>query len=249
MKGVAGRVLAVTGGASGIGRATAERWVEEGGSVLLADMNEDSLAAIASRLGDNAMHIACDVAHEEDVRTAIAAAVDRFGRLDALATSAGVNVEADRVPMHELDIGVFEQVVSINLNGTFLAIKHALPHLIESKGSVVAVSSTAGIRGHGQGYGYTASKGGVVALTRLLANQYGSQGVRVNCVCPGATSGEGMGSFFREAAGAAMVAPLIPLEKPGTPEEIASVVVHLLSSDAAYVTGQIVAADGGATVR
>ena len=217
--------------------------------MLLADTNEEYLTTIADRLGDSAVHMVCDVSQEDEVRSAIEATVDRFGRLDALATSAGVNIEADRVSIDECEIGAFQQVVNINLNGTFLAVKHALPHLLESKGSVVTVSSTAGSRGHGQGYGYPASKGGVVALTRLLANQYGAQGIRVNCVCPGATASEGMGSLFKEAAGAEMVSPLIPLGKPGTPEEVASLVVHLLSSDAAYVTGQIIAADGGATTR
>jgi NAD(P)-dependent dehydrogenase (short-subunit alcohol dehydrogenase family) len=249
MRGIEGRVLLVTGAASGIGRASAERWAEEGGSVLLADLDLETTNGAAERIGSRAAAVACDVTREADVRAAVAATVERFGRLDALATSAGVNLEPDRVPFEALDHESFQRVLDVNLNGTFFAIKQALPHLLESRGAVVTVASTAGIRGHGQGYGYTASKGGVVALTRMLANDYGPRGVRVNCVCPGATASEGMGAFFKEEGGAATVRPLVPLGRPAEPEEVGAIVVHLLSGDASYVTGQIVAVDGGATTR
>jgi NAD(P)-dependent dehydrogenase (short-subunit alcohol dehydrogenase family) len=142
----------------------------------------------------------------------------------------------------------------VNLVGTFLFIKHVIPRLLEpragaaSGGSIVTIASTAALRGHGFGSGYTAAKGGVAALTRLIAFQYGEQGIRANCVCPGLTATPMVGGAYDAPEAAARVTRGIPLRRIARPEEIGQLATFLLSEDASYVNGQTIAADGGATV-
>ena len=138
----------------------------------------------------------------------------------------------------------------VNLGGTFLAIKCALPALLEAGGgAIVTIASTAALRGHGRGPSYSASKGGVVALTRILAEQYGERGIRVNCICPGAIAGEGMGAYFASEAGGSQAARGNSLGRVGLAEELGGTAAYLLSEDASFVHGQILAVDGGASVR
>jgi NAD(P)-dependent dehydrogenase (short-subunit alcohol dehydrogenase family) len=152
-------------------------------------------------------------------------------------------------PLGGVALATFERTLRVNLVGTFLVVKHALLHLVRYGGSIVTVASTAGLRGHGLGAGYTASKGGVLALTRLLAEQYGPQGVRTNCLCPGATDTPMTGGVFREGEIAERTKRGIRLHRIGEPREIADVACFLLSDGASYVNGQVIAVDGGATVR
>jgi meso-butanediol dehydrogenase/(S,S)-butanediol dehydrogenase/diacetyl reductase len=151
-------------------------------------------------------------------------------------------------PGADVERATFEQVLAVNLVGTFLAIQAAMPHLLAGGGAVVTIASTAGLRGHGFGAAYTASKGGVVALTRLLALQYGPRGVRVNCVCPGLTATGMNAEVVRDPEYVRRVVRGIPLGRIATPDEIAGVACHLLGDDSAYVNGQVIAVDGGATV-
>lgn len=145
-------------------------------------------------------------------------------------------------------MSVFERVIGVNLRGTLLVLRAVLP-LLAKGGSVVTVASTAGLRGHGMGPSYTCSKGGVIALTRLAAYQYGRKGIRVNCVCPGATAGEGMGAAFADEATAAWASADLPLRRVGRADEVGATIAALLSDDTSYLTGQIIAVDGGATIR
>src|SRR5262249_18411847 len=134
-----------------------------------------------------ALALVADVSREDEVASAIARAVAELGGLHGVVTSAGIFDPAELRPLAEVDVETFTRTLAGNLTGTFLTLKHALPHLVRQGGAIVTVASTAGLRGHGFGAGYTASKGGVVALTRLVAVQYAAQGVRANCVCPGLT--------------------------------------------------------------
>jgi NAD(P)-dependent dehydrogenase (short-subunit alcohol dehydrogenase family) len=145
-------------------------------------------------------------------------------------------------------LDVLGRVIATNLRGTVLTVRAVLPHL-GSGAAIVTVASTAGLRDHGFGAAYTASKGAIVALTRLLALQYGPKGVRVNCVGPGATAGEGMGAIFLDGEASAPMVRDVPLRRVGQAAELGATIVALLDDSTSYVTGQIIAIDGGATVR
>ncbi len=252
MTGLEGRHVLVTGAASGIGEATCARLVEEGAAVTLVDRDADRLAAVSDvlgRAGGRLLAITADVGDEAAVRDAVARAVERLGRLCGVVTSAGIFDPGDMQPLAGVELATFERTLRVNLIGTFLVAKHALPHLVDGGGAIVTIASTAALRGHGFGSGYTASKGGVVALTRLLAEQYGRQGVRANCICPGATDTPMTGGSFREGELAERTRRGIPLHRVAAPHEIGDVACFLLSDDASYVNGQVIAVDGGATVR
>ena len=198
MRGLVGRSVIVTGGASGIGRATCNRLAVEGAAVAVVDRNstliDEVAAALSSGGATRVIGVAADVSREDEVRAAVERAAGELGGVGGLVTSAGIFDGDDMKLLADVPLESFTRTLAVNLTGTFLFCKYALPHLLVApagprggRGAIVTVASTAGLRGHGFGSGYTASKGGVVALTRLLAVQYGGQGIRANCVCPGAT--------------------------------------------------------------
>src|SRR5204863_2366032 len=149
---------------------------------------------------------------------------------------------------HEVSVEDFLAVLRVNLIGTFAVVKHALPHLMGGGGAIVTIASTAAIRGHGQGAGYTASKGGVDALTRLLAVQYGPHGVRVNCICPGGVDTPMSAGTFATPQAIERARRTVPLGRYAQPEDIGDVAVFLLSDDARHLTGSTLAVEGGATI-
>jgi NAD(P)-dependent dehydrogenase (short-subunit alcohol dehydrogenase family) len=257
MQGLDGRPVLVTGAASGIGRAVCVRLAAEGAHLALVDRDQAGLAAVADALGANGTRhvaIAADVSQEDAVRDAFERAAAAFGGVRGVVTCAGIFDPGDFGPTAEVALDTFARVLAVNLTGTFLVAKYALPHLIrgaaDSGGtsSITTIGSTAGLRGHGKGSGYTASKGGVVALTRLLAFQYGEKGVRTNCICPGFTDTPMTGGSGRDPAMLRLLRRGIPLRRIAQPEEIAALACFLLSDAASYINGQIIAADGGATV-
>ena len=248
MNGLARHRVLVTGGASGIGRATCERLAAEGARVAVVDRNAALAREVANAL-PGAVPIVADVSVEDEVRSAVEQAVAELGGLTGLATVAGIFHPDDINPAADVSIATFSRVLAINLTGTFAFVHYALPHLLAQPGSaVVTVASTAALRGHGHGSGYTAAKGGVVALTRLLAVQYGPQGLRVNCVCPGATDTPMTGGIYHDPEHKQRTERSIPLRRVAEPAEIGNVICQLLSDDASYVHGQVLTADGGATI-
>ena len=248
------RAVLVTGGGSGIGQATAVEVAARGGAVAVLDRDAagvDTTVARVRAAGGTAVGLALDVSDEPSVREAVAAAIADLGRLDGVMTAAGIFHGPDLQPLADVTLETFNLVLSVNLAGTFLAIKYALPHLVREEGlprsSVVTIASTAGLRGHGYGSGYTASKGGVVALTRLIAVEYGPHGVRANCICPGAVDTPMTGGVWNTDDARARMKRDVPLGVVAQPENIASVAGFLLSPDAHHMTGQIMAVDGGTT--
>jgi NAD(P)-dependent dehydrogenase (short-subunit alcohol dehydrogenase family) len=258
MNGLRGRVVIVTGGASGIGRAATERLAEEGAAVAIVDRNEALATELAGALrakGARVLALPTDVSREDDVKDAVARTARELGGVSGLLTSAGIFDGGDMRLLADVELATFNRTLSINLTGTFLFVKYGLPHLLAAapsaagvRGAIVTIASTAGLRGHGFGSGYTASKGGVIALTRLVAFQYGEQGIRANCLCPGLTATPMTGGAYDDPARMKQVTRGIPLRRIGQPEEVGNLACYLLSEDASYVNGQVIAADGGATV-
>jgi 3-oxoacyl-[acyl-carrier protein] reductase len=248
---LAGQTVIVTGSGSGIGRATAQRAAREGAAVGVLDRhaeNAEATAALVRDAGGTAGAYACDVADDASVAAAVGAVNSDLGRVGGVVTAAGIFHGPDLRLAHEVSVEDFLVVLGVNLVGTFAVIKHALPHLMEGGGAIVTIASTAAIRGHGQGAGYTASKGGVDALTRLLAVQYGPHGVRANCICPGGVDTPMTGGTFATEQALQRARRTIPLGRYAQPEDIGDVAVFLLGDDARHLTGSTLAVEGGATI-
>lgn len=244
-------VVVVTGGGSGIGRSCALVAAARGAAVAVVDREAEHARLAADEItaaGGRALALAVDVTDDAGLADAVARTAETFGRITGLVTSAGVFHGPDFAPIEDIPLEVFAGVLAINLGGTFSAIRHCLPHLKNGGGSIVTIASTAALRGHGHGAGYTASKGGVDALTRLVAVQAGPAGVRANCVCPGGVDTPMTGGVYRTEEAAAQARRAIPLGRYAQPEDIAEVAVFLLSDAARYVTGQTVPVEGGAIV-
>lgn len=240
-----GKAFLVTGGASGIGQAAAQRIAADGGRVAIVDRNPDTLGDTLAELPDGCMALEADVGDEPAVAWAVGSAIETFGRLDGLVTSAGVAGGGDIVPVHEVPFDEFHRILRVNLDGTFLFTKHVLPHVMAAGGgSVVAISSSAALHGSGMGSGYTASKGAVSALMRLVAVQYGPHGIRANSVCPGGIDTPMTMGRFGSEPGVAAPAGGVPLGRWGSASDIGDVVTFLLSDDSRYVSGQTIAIDG-----
>lgn len=241
------KVALVTGAASGIGRATAIRLASEGASVFLADINAGGLADTVAALpvGSSSAVATLNVADSAACKDVVAACVDRFGKLDILCNIAGIAI-CD----HFTDISdeQWHRAVSINLDGVFFMSRAALPHLLETKGNIVMMSSSAGLVGQAYNSAYCATKAGVLMLGKSLALEYGKQGVRVNSVCPGFVKTPLTSAFsMPEGADMELMARLMPLTEGAEPEEIAGAVAYLASDEARFVTGIALPIDGAQT--
>lgn len=246
---LAGKVAFITGGASGIGAACAKRFAEEGALVAGIDLQKpvnDGDWAAAERAADrSSFRDGVDVRDEAAVETAVAAVVQEFGPLDVLVNAAGV---AGVGPAHELAAEDWDRVLDINLKGSFLSAKHALRSMLASGGgSIVHVASVEGLEGMAGSLSYNASKGGVVLMTKNMALDYGSAGVRVNCLCPGLIETPLTEIVWKADEVLRQMVSWHALDRPGRPEEVANAALFLASDEASFVTGHALVVDGGWT--
>jgi NAD(P)-dependent dehydrogenase (short-subunit alcohol dehydrogenase family) len=238
--GFAGRIAIVTGAAGGIGRATALRLAAAGAAVLAADRREEvaETAAAVAAAGGTALHRIVDVTDDEQVRGLVEAALERFGRLDAMVNNAGA--VGPPAPLAEMDPAAFDRTLAVNARGTFLGMKHALgPMLAQGSGAIVNVASVTAITALPGLGAYTASKHAVVGLTRVGAVEGAAAGVRVNAVLPGPTA--------TRMIGAEDFSSQVPLGRAADPSEPAAVICFLASDAASFVTGESILVDGGMT--
>lgn len=250
---VDGKVVVVTGGGTGIGAAVAERFAAEGAHVAVLGRRQEPLRRVAEAVG--ALPVVADAADTASARAAVETVLERFGRIDVLVANAGGHGFA---AVLDTDDEAWEAALRTNLTTAFVTARECLPALVESRGSVVVVSSLAGLFAGPGVAGYTVGKHALVGLTRTLARDYGAQGVRVNAVCPGwvrtpMADGEmdelaEQAGLASRAEGYATVTRDVPLGRPAEAAEIASVVRFLGSAESSYVTGAVLVVDGGAHV-
>ena len=242
-----GKIALVTAGATGIGLGCAQAIVEGGGRVMICARREDTLEQAAEELGENAAWVACDVTDDASVDAAVAATVERFGGLNAAVNSAGTGTAG---PLLETATSEFERVVDTNLTGAFRCLRAEARAMVEGGGgSIVNVSSIAGALTHPWMGPYCVSKAGLDMLTRCAADELGEHGIRVNSVLPGVVRTPMAAALSEIPVSREEYLSLMPISRIGEPEDIGRFVAFLLSDDASWITGQLVAVDGGHTIR
>jgi glucose 1-dehydrogenase len=245
-----GAVAVVTGAAGGIGLASGRKLSDLGARVALLDLESERLAELAGDLGAPCLPVPCDVSDEASVGAAIGEVTARLGPVSVLHNNAGIclNRGTGDGPAHTLELASWERTIAVNLTGCFLVAKHVLPAMLAAgRGSIINTASVGGAYFGTQNFAYSASKAGVVGMTRALAAQYGGRGVRANAICPGSI--RTAMSELASAQGPVRDEMLrgIPAGRIGEPGEIAELVAFLASDASSYLNGAIITADGGMT--
>ena len=251
---LASKVALITGAGAGIGRAAALRFAAEGARIVVVDWNPEGGRETVARLhanGSEAILIEADVSREEDARGMVARAVEAFGRLDVLLNNAAVQVFGT-IP--ETSPDDWQRVMDVNLKSVYLGCKFAIPQMIaQGGGSIINMSSALGLVGDPTLPAYGATKGGILAMTKAMAQAHGRQNIRVNCICPGDVDTPLVQEYFDQqpdpAEARRQVAAHYALGRIARPDEIARVAVFLASEDSSFLTGTAIVADGGLTSR
>ena len=244
-----GRTAVVTGSGSGLGRATAERLAAEGAAVACLDLAVDTAESTVATIGESAgtaRAYATDVSDPMSVRESVAAAARDLGRPTVLVNCAGIGMFAHA---HEMAFEDWSRVIAVNLTGTFLVCQAVLPHLLDGGGNIVNIASNAGLMGQSYSAAYCASKGGVVQLTKALADEYLRKGVRVNVVAPGGIATPLQDAFkLPEGASPKALTKLMTPLGVSEPSEVAALIAFIASDEGRYMTGSVVSIDGGLTI-
>jgi len=251
MKRLDGKVALITGGGTGIGAACARVFAQEGAAVVVTGRRKEALEPVVKgieKAKGRVLAVAGSVTDEAHAQAAVAQAVRSYGRLDILVNNAGVG--AFGKPLHETDEATWNEMLAINLTGVYRMIKAAVPELIKAGGgSIINVSSIASLVGIPMTAAYSASKGGLDALTRCVAIDYAQQKIRCNSICPGLVDTPMAAGLMDNKEALAQIMTAYPLGRPGTPEEVAKLILYLAADESAWMTGAVIPIDGGMTAH
>jgi len=241
-----GKTALITGATSGMGEAAAKLFASEGARVAVIGRNEAEGERVVKEIGKESLFIKCDVSNEAQVKSMFDLVVKKWGKLDILYNNAGILVQN---PVTETSEDDFNKVINIDLKGVFFCCKHGIP-VMSKGGSIINTASIAGLKGLPNLAAYTASKGGVIALTRQLAIEY-SKSIRVNCICPGTIYTPMVAKYLKFAPAKliaeARIKKMVPIGRFGQAEEVAQLALFLASDESSYITGSIITIDGGLT--
>ncbi|MBI2578136.1 MAG: glucose 1-dehydrogenase [Candidatus Aenigmarchaeota archaeon] len=236
------RVAIVTGGASGIGKATALLFAKEGAKVVVADVNEMEGKRVADKI--KGLFVKCDVSNPEDVKNLVSATLRKYGKTDIMFNNAGIYGED--MPLHEVPEETLDRIIDVNLKGVFLCSKYVIPGMIRKKsGVIINTASELGIIPETGSPAYCASKAAVIHLTKVMALTYAKQNIRVNCICPGPIDTPLLRKSFDKKGLKDYIDHHTLFKRLGKPEEVANVALFLASDDASFVTGSAYNVDGG----
>lgn len=244
---LSGKIAIVTGGSRGIGKACAKLFAQEGASVVITGKDNTRVQSCAKEL--NVIGIAGDVRKIQDIENVVRKTLEKFGKIDILVNNAGIFPEIK--PLHEISEEEWNDVIDVNLNGQFRFTKAVIPHMIRNGGSIVNVSSDAGLKSFAnfEADAYSASKAALIMLTRTCAIEYAKHKIRVNCVCPGVVETDMTAPYLTTEAERTMTVADHPIGRIGTPEDIAKAILYFASDDSSWVSGAILPIDGGASLR
>lgn len=238
------KTVIVTGSARGIGRVIAEKFAAAGANIVISDINAEDAETVAGQIGEKAIGIKADVTQQADVDNLFEKAKKEFGQIDIVVNNAGITKDTLMIRMSEKD---WDMVLDINLKGSFLVTKSAAKLMMKQRyGRIINISSVVGLTGNAGQANYSASKAGLLGLTKSAAKELGSRGITVNAVAPGFIATDMTENLPEEAKESFLGRVLI--KRPGIPEDIAAAVQFLASDEASYITGQVLAVDGGLTI-
>jgi len=245
---LAGKVAIITGGSRGIGFEIAKIFSQNGATVIITSKNSQQLQNAADQL-TNTISISADIRKEEEVKKVVEKTIEKFGKLDILVNNAGIFPKIKQ--MHEISEREWNDVLDINLNGAFRFTKFSIPYLQKTSGTIVNVSSDAGLKAY-EGFNadaYSASKAALIVLTKCWALEYAKNKIRVNCICPGVVETDMTKPFLKTEKDRDFMNKDHPLGRMGQPEEIAKSILFLTSEDSSWTTGAILAVDGGQSTK
>ena len=242
-----GKVVIITGGSRGIGKATASLFAKEGASVVITAKNNARLQSAAKELG--VVGFVGDIRRRDDVENVVKKTLDEFGKIDILVNNAGIF--PDVKPLHETSEEEWNEIIDTNLTGQFRFTKAVIPHMMKNGGCIVNVSSDAGLKSfeNFEADSYSATKAALIHLTKTWAIEYAKYKIRVNCICPGIVETDMTEPYLRTEADRVMAIAEHPIGRIGSPEDVAKAILYFASEDSSWITGAILPVDGGITTK